>query len=412
VALVGALTIAEAARWSFPWEGVPLATLAMGQADSPFVTVARLGGALAVSALVAIAGVALSAAVGRRTSPPGTADGRTSWRGSLPTSGQRSWRTAAIAASVVVVAIVAGTVAPSGAPVGDLQVAAVQGGGPQRTRATTSDAGEVFDRHLSASRTITTPVDLVVWPEGASPYDLEVDGRRHKATVVLGDLARSGGFDLLVGAGTRTREPDPAMGEDRISVFNSVYHIGRDGEVKAHYDKMVPLPFGEYLPFAWAYPWLAKLLPVGDFRPGEAPVFFDAGGLSVATPICYEAILPRTCRQFASADLLVTVTNDAWFGDTANPWQHAMLAATRAVELGVPMVRSAYTGVSFVVEPHGRIHHETQPFQTVNRPVEVRNTRAPTWYARFGDWFVLACALGLAGAVAATKRRPGAPSPT
>lgn len=272
------------------------------------------------------------------------------------------------------------------------------------------DAWEIW---VEATRAIPPgTVDLVVWPEGASPYDLEVDGRRHKATLVLGELAKNGGFDLLVGAGTRTREPDPAMGEDRISVFNSVYHIGRDGEVKAHYDKMVPLPFGEYLPFAWAYPWLAKLLPVGDFRPGEAPVFFDADGLSIATPICYEAILPRTCRQFAPADLLVTVTNDAWFGDTANPWQHAMLAATRAVELGVPMVRSAYTGVSFVVEPHGRIHDETRPFQNVNRPIEVRNTRAPTWYARFGDWFVGACVLGLAGALAATRRRPGAPAST
>lgn len=247
--------------------------------------------------------------------------------------------------------------------------------------------------------------DLVIWPEGASPYDLEVDGRRHKATIVLGELAKQGGFDLLVGAGTRTREPDPAMGEDRVSVFNSVYHIGRDGQVKGHYDKMVPLPFGEYLPFAWAYPWLAKLLPVGDFRPGEAPVFFDAAGTRLATPICYEAILPRTCRLFASADVLVTVTNDAWFGDTANPWQHAMLAATRAVELGVPMVRSAYTGVSFVAEPHGRILHETRPFEVVNRVVDVRTTRVPTPYARFGDWFVAVCGLGLLGGLVGPRLR-------
>lgn len=242
-------------------------------------------------------------------------------------------------------------------------------------------------------------VDLVVWPEGASPYDLEVDGRPHKATVVLGELAKTGGFDLLVGAGTRTRNPDAEMGEDRVSVFNSVYHIGRDGQVKGHYDKMVPLPFGEYLPFAWAYPWLARQLPVGNFRPGEAPVYFDTPAGRVATPICYEAILPRTCRSFVEADVLVTVTNDAWFGDTANPWQHAMLAATRAVELGVPMVRSAYTGVSFVVEPHGRIHDETKPFQVVDRVVQVRLAHLRTPYARFGDWFVAVCGFGLLAAL-------------
>jgi len=267
-------------------------------------------------------------------------------------------------------------------------------------------AADAWAVWLDATKKIAPgTVDLVVWPEGASPYDLEVDGRRHKATEVLGALAKNGGFDLLVGAGTRTREPDPAMGEDRVSVFNSVYHIGADGTVKGHYDKMVPLPFGEYLPFAWAYPWLARILPVGDFRPGLAPVFFEtAAGGTIATPICYEAILPETCRLFASADLLVTVTNDAWFGDTANPWQHAMLAATRSMELGVPMVRSAYTGVSFVVEPHGAIRAETRPFEVVNRVVEVRSARVSTPYARFGDWFVAVCGFGLLGALVLRPR--------
>lgn len=261
----------------------------------------------------------------------------------------------------------------------------------------THKARDAWDIWVAATEAVPPgSADLVVWPEGASPYDLEIDGRSHKATERLGELARRGGFDLLVGAGTRTREPDPVMGEDRVSVFNSVYHIDRQGQVRGHYDKMVPLPFGEYLPFAWAYPWLAKQLPVGNFRPGEAPVYFDTSAGAVATPICYEAILPRTCRRFDQADLLVTVTNDAWFGDTANPWQHAMLAATRAVELGIPMVRSAYTGVSFVAEPHGVIHSETRPFQVVNRVVEVRRAHVGSIYARFGDWFVAVCGLGLA----------------
>ena len=115
----------------------------------------------------------------------------------------------------------------------------------------------------------------------------------------------------------------------------------------------------------------------------------------MASPICYEAILSRVCRQFPGVELFVTITNDAWFGDSAAPHQHAMLAAVRAMELGVPLFRSAYTGVSLVVEPHGAIHYETTPFTEVNRVVDVRLGTVNTVYRRFGDWFVLLCLAGL-----------------
>ena len=104
------------------------------------------------------------------------------------------------------------------------------------------------------------------------------------------------------------------------------------------------------------------------------------------------------------------MTNDAWFGTTAAPHQHAMLAAARATELGIPLVRSGYTGVSMVVEPHGRIYAETRPFERENKVVRVRMATFDTPYKRFGDWFVLLCALGL---LAAWLIAPGAAaSPT
>jgi len=89
------------------------------------------------------------------------------------------------------------------------------------------------------------------------------------------------------------------------------------------------------------------------------------------------------------------VTNDAWFGDTSGPHLHAMLASARSTELGIPMFRSAYTGVSMVVEPHGKILYETNPFQRVNRIAQVRMASIPTLYRRLGDWFVTLCAAGL-----------------
>lgn len=267
---------------------------------------------------------------------------------------------------------------------------------------------EAWDEWLAATKAVPPgSVDLVVWPEGASPYDLNQDGKRvNQAAKVLSEVARSGRFEMAVGGGTRARVPDGAMGESRVAVFNSVYWFSADGAVQGHYDKLVPLPFGEYLPLPWLFPeGFGEDAGIGDFRAGDVPVLFEGAKAKVATPICYEAVLPGTCRLFREADLLVNVTNDAWFGDTANPSQHLMLAATRSVELGIPMVRSAYTGISAIVEPHGVIHSETRPFEAVQRIVEVRLAKLDTPYARYGDWFVAACALGLVGALARRRWR-------
>jgi len=269
-------------------------------------------------------------------------------------------------------------------------------------------ARESFDDWLELTSHIEPgSVDLVVWPEGACPYDLnQVGDKPNRPATVLGSLAKQGHFQMVVGGGTRLRDVDPLMGETRVRVFNSVYWFDELGQVVDHYDKMVPIPFGEYLPFGEYVPWLSEMIGgIGDFKAGDEPVVFERGGIRGATPICYEATLPAVCRRFPSPNLFINVTNDAWFGDTAAPHLHAMLAAIRATELGVPLVRSGYTGVSFIVEPHGAIHHETTPFTTVRRIVTVRHATAPTLYARWGDWFVAACALGLAAAWGTTRKR-------
>ena len=169
--------------------------------------------------------------------------------------------------------------------------------------------------------------------------------------------------------------------------------------------------FGEYLPFGEYVPWLGEMIGgIGNFKAGEEAVVFD-GVIKAATPICYEAILPGLCRQYVDPDALINVTNDAWFGDGAAPHLHAMLAAIRATELGIPVIRSGYTGISFIVEPHGVIHAETEPFTDVARIVTVRMAKVPTPYARFGDWFVLLCAVGLAGGLLLARSRPDAEAP-
>ncbi|MEZ4319477.1 MAG: apolipoprotein N-acyltransferase [Myxococcota bacterium] len=242
-------------------------------------------------------------------------------------------------------------------------------------------------------------VDLVVWPEGASPY-LNVRGRNERelrrgnpVRTKLSEIAQKGRFGLVVGAGKVDDLP-----EGGIQVYNSAYAFSADGEVVGPYDKQVPLPFGEYMPFGEWVPWLADAIGgIGDFRAGTESTILDVDGLRIAAPICYEAILPDLCRTWDRPALFVNLTNDAWFGDTAAPWQHGMLAASRSTELGVPMVRSTYSGVSFVVEPHGVIHSETELFTHTRRLVELRMASFPTIYARFGDWFVGFCLVLLLG---------------
>lgn len=241
--------------------------------------------------------------------------------------------------------------------------------------------------------------DLVVWPEGSIGYN----PNEGKLKEIFSELAQRGGFDFLVGGGTFGR--DPADPKQRAN-WNSAYLFGKNGEILGRYDKMVPLPFGEYLP--WPVSYLRDYIEgVGDFRAGTAPTVFDTGSYTFTTPICYEAILESQMRQLMNADVFVNITNDGWFGDTSAPHQHAMLSAVHAVELGRPMLRIAYTGVSMVVEPHGAILHETTPYTEVAEVVPIRMATFETPYRTWGGWFPAAASLvGLVALLAAFVRRP------
>ncbi len=276
--------------------------------------------------------------------------------------------------------------------------------------------------------------DLVVWPEGAisfNPHDetvARVLGNRSPRTF-FEDLAREGNFDLLIGGGTIEEGPG-----DSYTAYNSAYEFRRDGRLWDRYDKIVPLPFGEYIPFADTFPWLKELIQgPGDFRAGTRTTVFttsDSRGdtYTFTAPICYEAILQGLMVKmfrgedpgppgppFANpgargpVDLFVNITNDAWFGDTHSPYQHAMLAAAQATQFGRPLVRVAYTGIDFVVEPDGRILHETRPFEEKVQVVPVRMGRFDTLYARGGRFFSWFCVLVSAAAWIVGRRRAVTP---
>jgi apolipoprotein N-acyltransferase len=249
------------------------------------------------------------------------------------------------------------------------------------------------------SRIAGQPIDLLVWPEGACPYN----PTEKNMYAVLSQMASEGNYNFLVGGGTRETTVDASTGKKTYNWYNSCYLFDRKGQIRDRYDKMIPLPFGEYLPFANVFPILNDWIQgPGNFRAGTRPTIFETDGYTFATPICYEAILPRVERKLAAADFFLNITNDAWFGTTAATLQHATLAAARAVEFGRPLLRVAYTGVNMVVEPQGRIIYQTVPFETRADVVTMKLAATDTIYRRFGDWFPICCLLGVLGASTVT----------
>lgn len=244
--------------------------------------------------------------------------------------------------------------------------------------------------------------DLVVWPEGSIYYN----PAEPKLAERFGAMTQAGGFDFLVGGGTSEKGPD-----GKRKSWNSCYFFGKDGTIRGRYDKMVPLPFGEYLP--WPFSYLRPYIEgVGNFQKGQEPTVFDTGRFTFTTPICYEAILDGQMRRLGDADVYLNITNDGWFGDTAAPHQHAMLAIVHAVEFGRPMIRVAYTGISMLVEPHGKILLETTPYTEYVGVHPLRIASFETPYRSWGRLFPWVCAVLTVGALFRVWRSVTPPPPT
>lgn len=277
----------------------------------------------------------------------------------------------------------------------------------------------------STNAVLADKPDLVIWPEGAILYNPD----ESRTATWLGNQSpknffsrwtKENSFHLLIGGGTWESETAPD-GTITGTSYNSAYGYNRDGTLVGRYDKMIPLPFGEYIPFADTFPWIAQQIEgVGNFRAGDTPTVFPARTAegveyTYSVPICYEAILTQAMWWLyegtadAPVDLFVVITNDAWFGDTSSPHQHAMLTTVQAMQFGRPMVRSAYTGVSWVVEPHGHIRGETGVFEDVATIEEVRLGQFDTLFTRGGWVFPYVCILGTIWCVFIGRRRgPGA----
>ena len=230
----------------------------------------------------------------------------------------------------------------------------------------------------------------VIWAETAVPFNLSDDValRQFMATAVPVD-------GLLI---TGAPRGEAVKGRER-RVYNSIHALNRKGEITVTYDKRHLVPFGEYVPLRWLFGFSKLTAGRVDFHPGTTPQVFDLTGLPPAIMlICYEIIFPAKIEVgHHRPGWMLNLTNDAWFGITAGPHQHLAAAQMRAVEQGLPVVRVANTGISAVIDAHGRIVARMGLGQEGRLDTTLpKGLAGPPPYSRYGDWLTLIMiALGL-----------------
>lgn len=246
--------------------------------------------------------------------------------------------------------------------------------------------------HLRESRKLQRRgAELIVWPESSYPFSIDRAMKRDFPENDVRRVTRGLEVPLMFGALSYGRgEPYP---------YNTAFMIEPDGEIVGRYDKNFLLVFGEYIPFYEALPDFKKWFPsASNFARGTTVTTFPFRDYKIGPLICYEDILPAFTRRLAELrpNLLINITNDAWFGATSEPYEHLGLAVYRSVELRLDLVRAVNTGVSAFVDATGRVRSQTRSYDPVVqrgvKPVTLLDEAAmlrgePTVYARVGDLF-------------------------
>jgi len=362
----------------FPW--VPL-----GNSQVTVLPVAQLAsilGVYGISALVACINAAIAYAM--------LATGRA--------------RMAAVAsAAVLLVAtgawgtmrIADGSLTRGGTPI---RVGLIQGNIPQEEKWKAGEAQRIFTTYLAMTRdAVRRGAEYVIWPESSTPFMFEEDPVGQAA---VRELARELHVPILFGSDQVEHGVTPRL-------YNAAFLITPDGTTAAVYRKIHLVPWGEFIPMKR---WLYFVSPIvdtfTDFSPGTSMVMLPIGSHLTSTAICYEVVYPSLVRQavLAGSELLTTITNDAWYGNSSAPYQHFAMASMRAIEEGRYMARAANTGISGVVDPYGRVVGQSALFAQVALVDEVRLLTIRTIYSTLGD-VVAYVAMAILAAGLITLRR-------
>ena len=230
---------------------------------------------------------------------------------------------------------------------------------------------------------------LVVWPETAAPFYMQSE--KNYRDELLG-IAKDANTHILTGGLAFEITPEQDEDDDDYLLYNSAYLISPEKGILGRYDKNHLVPFGEYVPLSKILFFVNKLTQgIGDFDSGsdETVLTMNDSGIGLGTLICYEAIFPNLARNFAKngANILVNITNDAWFGRTSAPYQHLSMTAFRAVENKRYVIRAANTGISGIIDPFGRVVKKSGIFEQAVITGQIKAIEKMTFYSRHGDLF-------------------------
>jgi apolipoprotein N-acyltransferase len=306
-----------------------------------------------------------------------------------------------VLSTVLIIAWVFGTVRlknlADAVPAGSMKIAMVQGNIPQSIKWDPNFLSSSFDIYADQStRAAQMGADLIVWPEAAAAFFFQPEDRyppvfakdeAYRAKLLA--LAAKTGDAFLFGA--------PALGveNNRVGFYNRAYLVTGDGKVASWYDKINLVPFGEYVPLRDLLGGLVNRVVkgFGDMFPGREQTIFAFKGARLGILICYESVFPDLARRAVKrgANILVNITNDAWYGESSAPYQLLAMAAMRSVETKTPMVRVANTGISAVIEPGGEITARTPLFKRGTEIETVTWRPVTTFYVLVGDLFAITC---------------------
>ncbi|MEO8679426.1 MAG: apolipoprotein N-acyltransferase [Vicinamibacterales bacterium] len=282
----------------------------------------------------------------------------------------------------------------SGTPI---KVGLIQGNIAQVDKWNPARAGMIVDRYLALTQqAVDGGAEFIIWPESSTPFNFDDDPG---ANAIRGLVNRIG-KPLLLGSDETEREG----AETRF--YNSAFMLDSGGATAAVYRKIHLVPFGEFVPYQRALFFVAPLVEaVSSFSPGMFVAMLPVNGHMVSTAICYEVTFPGLMRDAVQqgSELLTTITNDAWYGESSAAYQHFEMASMRAIEEGRYLVRAANTGVTGIVDPYGRVLVRTALFETAAVVGEARFVQQKTLYARIGDWAAFA-SLALTGAALLAAR--------
>ncbi len=364
-------------EWLRSWvfTGFPWLSIGYSQTDTPLAAYASLGGVFLVSWLTLM----LAACV------------------ALMYQGQGRER--AISVVTAIVLLLAGMVLQqhswTAVKDDDIKVALIQGAIPQRLKWLPEYRQDSLAWYLS----LTEPhwgSDIIIWPETAIP------AYYHQALPFLDQLqavARHHNSTVLTGL--------PIQNQATGEYYNSIVLLGQS---RQQYHKRHLVPFGEYVPLPFLLDSIlhAMQIPISNFTPGDShskPVL-KAGSITLGLSICYEGIFGNEIiRALPEAELLVNVSNDAWFGNSAAPHQHLQMARMRSMETGRYMLRATNTGISAIFDEKGQVISQSEQFRATSNSATVKTFTGDTPYSRWGNYPLVFCLFGvLAGLVLLGKR--------